>query len=64
MQSKNATEQLESCPFDGENSAHIQREGSACFVRCMFCGVTTRLFTDEAEAIAAWNRRAGRKNNA
>lgn len=48
---------LKPCPFCAENSAHIQREGSACFVRCLFCGVTTRFFTDEAEAIAAWNRR-------
>lgn len=60
MQIKNATAKLELCPFCGENSAHIQREGSARFVRCMFCGVTTRLFTDETEAIDAWNRRAGR----
>lgn len=50
---------LKPCPFCTENSAHIQREGSACFVRCLFCGATTRFFTDESEAIEAWNRRAG-----
>ena len=48
---------LKPCPFCMENSAHIQRHGSAYFVRCLFCGVTTRFITDEQQAIAAWNRR-------
>ena len=28
---------------------------------CLFCGVTTRFFTDEQKAIAAWNRRNNEK---
>ncbi len=51
---------LKPCPFCTENGAHIQRVGGSYFVRCLFCGVTTRFFTDEQEAIDAWNRRAGR----
>ena len=60
MQSKNVTEKLKPCPFCTNNSAYIQREGSAYFVRCLFCGVNTRFCSDEQEAIDAWNRRAGR----
>lgn len=49
--------ELKPCPFCAENSVYIQRCGSTYFVQCLFCGATTRLFTDEQEAVAAWNRR-------
>ena len=48
---------LKPCPFCGEDSAHIPIIGSNYFVRCIFCGASTRIFYDEAEAISAWNRR-------
>ena len=46
------------CGLEG-NPWLLTEEGTGCFsVGCSVCGVTTIYFATEAEAVAAWNRRA------
>jgi len=46
-----------SCPLCG-GGADVHTSFSGCVVRCIWCAVTTPLYPTEADAIAAWNRRA------
>ena len=63
--------ELKPCPFCGESVRDDEQElcldsflqmsekaGPLFYLECFGCGIETRWFPTEAEAIAAWNRRA------
>ena len=50
-------EDLKACPFCGGRDLWM-REALRCWVRCCGCGAEGGYGDDEAEAAAAWNRRA------
>lgn len=50
-------DELKPCPFCGENGL-VEEFGRLVLVQCCGCGVATDGSLTEAEAIAAWNRRA------
>lgn len=55
------TEELKRCPFCGGTAEVCEAENDGALlqlVACMNCGVSTIASDDEAEVIAAWNRRA------
>ena len=59
------------CPFCGGEAQHYHRSdttgwSNTDWVSCNDddCGVSTALEADKAEAIAAWNRRAGQSHDA
>jgi Lar family restriction alleviation protein len=65
------SEQLSPCPFCGSAGEELglcydvgatPAEGQDWFVRCYVCHVETARQDSEAEAIAAWNRRAARSH--
>src|SRR6476660_6571347 len=58
------SEELKTCPFcsDGGKPYRISRSsdmtGTTVAIQCRVCGVQSRWFRNESEAIAAWNKRA------
>lgn len=62
MQSKNATEQLESCPFCRSDNLWLIEESEIEYnwVHCKDCGADGPCKETKEEAVKAWNRRAGR----
>lgn len=66
---KTMTDELKPCPFCGGDAKIkcgeiVNRYNTAVYrhyhVECMSCGVDTRYFDTEADAIEAWNLRAER----
>lgn len=58
---------LRNCPFCGDTYIMVRKSRAGYFVgcntiNCIACNVGARQYKTEAEAIEAWNRRAGEQN--
>lgn len=50
---------LKPCPFCGSTHIEVEQEPERCWrVRCIHCWALSQTDTNEADAIAAWNRRS------